>query len=70
MSTAPTASIILARPSAPSERVTAPLHATLQTIKMVFEAFRDGVAAHDRYETLRARGVPHAVAATKAFEPL
>jgi hypothetical protein len=39
----------------------------LAMIKMVILALSEGLVAHDRYNSLRARGVPHADAARQAF---
>ncbi len=36
-------------------------------VKDVFDALNEGMAAHDRYHALRARGVPHAEAASRAL---
>lgn len=38
----------------------------LTSLKLVAAAFSDGLAASHKYEELRARGVPHAVAAQRA----
>jgi hypothetical protein len=39
----------------------------LTTVSLIFSALGDGLAAHETYNALRARGVPHADAATQAF---
>jgi hypothetical protein len=41
-----------------------------QTIRLMLSAWRDGLAAHRRYEGLRARGVPHAAAITEAMREI
>jgi hypothetical protein len=36
------------------------------TLRLIFEACREGLAASRKYEELRARGVPHRIAAERA----
>ena len=42
--------------------------AGLATLTLCLTACREGLAASRRYDTLRARGVPHALAIVTAFE--
>lgn len=39
----------------------------LEITAAIFGALGEGLAARDRYETQRARGIPHAIAAAEAF---
>jgi hypothetical protein len=41
---------------------------TFATFAKAVRALGEGFTAYRRYEVLRARGVPHAVAAAQAFE--
>lgn len=40
----------------------------IATLALYLSACRDGLAASRRYDSLRARGVPHAVAIVEALE--